>query len=77
MRHSGATSVEVRLTGSPTSLLLEVIDNGFGLEDGSAKKTGHLGMLGMQERANSIAATVTVDSDENHGTCITFSWQPF
>ena len=77
LRHSGATSVEVRLTGSPTSLLLEVIDNGFGLENGSTKKTGHLGMLGMQERANSIAATVTVDSDENHGTCITFSWQPF
>lgn len=77
LRHSGATSVEVMLTGSPTALLMEVIDNGFGLDEGASQKTGHLGMLGMQERANSIAATVTVDSDESHGTCIKFSWQPF
>lgn len=77
LRHSGASMVAVHLAGSPTALTLEVIDNGSGLGDDSAPKTGHLGMLGMQERAHAIAATVTVKSDEEHGTRITFSWQPF
>jgi PAS domain S-box-containing protein len=77
LRHSGASAIEVELTGSPTALMLAVVDNGFGIEAGAAQKTGHLGMLGMQERAHAISATVTVDSDEEHGTRITFSWQPF
>jgi signal transduction histidine kinase len=77
LRHSGATLVSVALSGSPTALTMKVVDNGTGLEKGDMTKTGHLGMLGMQERANAIAATVTVDSDAQRGTCITFSWQPF
>jgi signal transduction histidine kinase len=77
LRHSGASSVAVELTGSATDLRLEVTDNGFGLADDASQKTGHLGMLGMRERAHSIAATVTVNSDEEHGTRIIFSWQPF
>jgi PAS domain S-box-containing protein len=77
LRHSGASLVSVTLSGSPTSLTMKVLDNGSGLEKGDMTKTGHLGMLGMQERANAIAANVTVDSDDQRGTCITFSWQPF
>ncbi|MEI8168686.1 MAG: PAS domain-containing sensor histidine kinase [Rhodoferax sp.] len=77
LRHSGASSVDVELTGSPGELRLEVTDNGYGLVDGAPQKMGHLGMLGMQERAHSISATVTVNSDEEHGTRIIFSWQPF
>lgn len=77
LRHSGASAVAVELSGSPTALSLAVVDNGFGLAAGATQKAGHLGMLGMQERAHSIAATVTVDSNEEHGTRITFNWQPF
>jgi PAS domain S-box-containing protein len=77
LRHSGSTLVSVALSGSPTSLTLKVLDNGSGLEKGALNKTGHLGMLGMQERAHAIAATVKVDSDDQRGTCITFNWQPF
>ena len=77
LRHSGATTVTVELSGSPTVLTLSVVDNGVGLVKDASPKTGHLGMLSMQERAHAIAATVTVDSDEAHGTRITFSWQPF
>ena len=77
LRHSGATSLSVWLTGSPTVLKLEIVDNGSGIEVEATQKTGHLGMLGMQERAHAVAASVDVDSNEVHGTRITFSWQPF
>ena len=76
LRHSGASAVSVELTGSPTSMQLIISDNGIGITEGSSKKMGHLGMLGMQERAYAVAATFMVDSDESHGTRITFSWQP-
>ena len=77
LRHSGASTVAVELSGSPTALTLSVVDNGSGLVNDTTQNTGHLGMLGMQERAHAIAATITVDSDEAHGTRITFNWQPF
>ena len=77
LRHSGASAVSVHLTGSPTALTLEVVDDGFGMADATFPNRGHLGMLGMKERAHAIAATVKVDSNEDKGTRITFNWQPF
>ena len=74
-RHSGASSVSVRLFGGALSLHLEVADNGAGIPLRGTLQTGHLGILGMQERAQAIGATVTVDSGEAQGTCVSFSWQ--
>lgn len=76
LRHSGASSVAVRLMGTAMSLQLEVADKGVGIMPGATQRTGHLGILGMQERAQAIGATVTVDSDQFNGTCVRFSWQP-
>lgn len=76
LRHSGATSLSVRLYGEALSLHLEVSDNGIGIAPGGMQKTGHLGILGMQERAHTVGATVTVDSSEFHGASVSFSWQP-
>ncbi len=76
LRHSGASSVSVRLYGSPVSLQLDVVDNGVGIAAGATLRTGHLGILGMQERAQAIAASVTVGAGVEQGTCVSFSWQP-
>jgi PAS domain S-box-containing protein len=76
LRHSGATSLSVSLYGDALSLHLEVSDNGIGITPGGMQKTGHLGILGMQERAHTVGATVTVDSSEFHGASVSFSWQP-
>ena len=75
LRHSGASSVSVRLSGAPMSLQLEVVDNGVGITASANAKTGHFGILGMRERAYPIGATVTVDSGETGGTWVSFNWQ--
>lgn len=74
-RHSGASSVALRMTGTATSLQLEVADKGVGIAAGATLRSGHLGILGMQERAQAIGATVTVDSGGVPGTRVRFSWQ--
>lgn len=76
LRHSGSSSVSVRLSGGALSLHLEVSDNGVGIADGGTLRPGHLGIVGMHERASSVGARVTVGSGENRGTCVSFDWQP-
>jgi PAS domain S-box-containing protein len=75
LRHSGATAVSTRLSGSALSLLLEVADNGVGLPNDLTVQAGHLGILGMQERAHAIGAGVTVESGATGGTRVYFTWQ--
>lgn len=76
LRHSGASSVSVRLTGSAQSLQLEVADDGAGLAANAAQQAGHLGMRDMRERAHGVGATVTVESGGGTaGTRVTFNWR--
>lgn len=75
LRHSAASAVSVRLMGAPSSLQLEVADNGVGIAAGGVLRAGHLGILGMHERAQAIAANVTIEPGEVRGTCVSFSWQ--
>lgn len=75
LRHSGASSVAVRLSGTGMSLMLEVADNGVGIAPGAMVRTGHLGILGMNERANAIGATVTIGSGDTPGTRVCFNWR--
>ncbi len=75
VRHSGATAVALRLAGGTLSLLLEVNDNGVGFSPEASPQAGHLGILGMQERAHAIAADVAVESGATGGTRVSFTWQ--
>lgn len=75
LRHSGASCVSVRLAGTSKSLQMEVADNGVGLKSGERPRTGHLGILGMQERAHAIGATVHVKSGANAGTQVYLDWE--
>jgi two-component system sensor histidine kinase DegS len=59
--HAHASRVVVRLAYDPSSLCLEVIDDGCGFDPVHARK-GSLGLAGMQERASLIGAAFDVSS---------------
>ncbi|MFJ2257803.1 sensor histidine kinase [Streptomyces sp. NPDC087844] len=72
-RHADATHVRVTLEFSRSALRLTVRDDGTGtavsLDDVHVlANTGHFGLLGMQERAASVAAELRLRSTEHGGT---------
>lgn len=59
VKHSGATSVEVRVVASHEGLSLAIGDDGRGLPDGG--RTGR-GLLSMRRRAEELGGKMTLDS---------------
>ena len=68
--HSGASQAEVRVCFRDGTLDMQVSDNGRGFDVNgySLKSRGQLGLLGMQERAESSGGSVHVQSDNGKGT---------
>jgi signal transduction histidine kinase len=70
--HSAATEVLIQLHYDPNALRLNVRDNGRGFSPEAAKSLdGHYGLRGMQERATSIHAMLTIVSNPEDGTTVT------
>lgn len=75
IRHASATLVRVVLTGVAGDLRLEVVDDGRGLAaDAQQARPGHLGMVGMRERALAIGARFAVEPGEGGGTVVRLEW---
>lgn len=74
-RHSGATSAEITIEFSDKSTRITVSDNGKGFKlagkVGDLAKQGKLGLAGMQERAQMVGGTMSVQSEPGKGTTIT------
>jgi len=74
-RHSGATSVEITVEFDESKTRITVSDNGKGFnlpeKIGDLAKDGKLGLTGMQERAQMVGGTLTVQSQPDKGTIIT------
>jgi signal transduction histidine kinase len=71
-RHSVATEVLVQLHYDPNTLRLSIRDNGRGFSPEAAKgMAGHYGLRGMQERATSLGATLTIVSSPEEGSAVT------
>jgi len=66
-RHANADSVEIRLEGSADSLAISIQDNGRGFLPGKSKG---LGLIGMQERAQSLGGNLRITSEPHEGTRI-------
>jgi signal transduction histidine kinase len=62
--------VTVTYISHPDRLLLQVSDDGIGLNNGP-RRADRYGMIGMRERAEGIGATLRVDSPNSGGTTIT------
>lgn len=75
MRHSGSPSVFLVLSGDTKWLELEILDKGSGMPDAMDVQDGHLGILGMYERARAIGATVTVHPNIPSGTRVQLHWE--
>ena len=69
-RHAEATEVEVRLGKEGDSIVLEVRDNGRGMNEELAT-AGSLGILGMRERALLLQGKLTIHSTPGIGTTVT------
>ena len=71
-RHSQATRVDVILDRQGDALLMIVEDDGVGFEAEAKRKESSdgFGLLGMQERASLVGATVEIESTPGKGTTI-------
>ena len=67
-RHAEATQVDVRLGEEGDSIVLEVRDNGRGMNEGLG--TGSLGILGMRERALLLGGELTISGATGEGTVV-------
>jgi signal transduction histidine kinase len=68
--HANATKTWVHLTFLAGSVRLEVGDNGqgFDLAEVMARREGHLGLVGMHERAQNLGGSLSVETQPNQGT---------
>ncbi len=74
LQHSHPAVVEARLAGGRQHLRLEVVDDGAGLPPGADQKPGHLGLVGMRERALAIGAALQVARRSERGTSMLLLW---
>jgi two-component system sensor histidine kinase UhpB len=74
IRHSQAHNVKIYLTRDGEEILLEIKDDGQGFDLGSAREKAlqsrHLGLLGMQERADLVGGKSELFSAPGNGTQI-------
>lgn len=70
VRHAQATTVELVLTFGAQALGLTITDDGHGIAPAAianARRNGHWGIAGMQERAASIGGTVEISGGTSGG----------
>jgi signal transduction histidine kinase len=67
-RHSGATSMEVRLHETRDGVTLSIRDNGSGIRPIRNGQPRGMGLLGMRARARMAGGQLTIQSKEGKGT---------
>lgn len=74
VRHAAADNVWIRMKLAPTEVMLEVQDNGCGFDVPTSwvemARQGHLGLVGVQERAGSVNGFVDILSRPHQGTTV-------
>ncbi len=68
MRHANASRVEVFMNDRGEKFELSINDYGKGFD--TRKKSSHIGLIGVRERASSINGVLQVESDPGNGTTI-------
>lgn len=70
-RHAAANAVWVELVYEGERLILHVKDDGKGFRPSEAQSlSGHYGLRGMEERAATLGARITITSDPGEGTSV-------
>lgn len=77
IRHSEAYEVSIRLSVTENNIEIEVSDNGVGFYVPGNwldfARSGHLGMVGILERADAVGGVVTINSEISKGTSVIVS----
>jgi signal transduction histidine kinase len=75
LEHAHCRQVRVRVQGDAERLRLDIGDDGIGLPDDALHgRPGHLGMVGMRERALAIGARLQARTRSEGGALITLTW---
>jgi PAS domain S-box-containing protein len=73
-RHAKATNVEIRLQQNEQAIVMTINDNGCGFEIPKRLEElvgiGHLGIMGMAERAKLLGGSIEIKSTPNKGTSV-------
>ncbi len=69
-RHADATRVSVRGQRTDDAIVVEIVDDGKGMNEADLAKAGHWGVMGMHERAMSHGGSVHIDSKIGVGTTV-------
>jgi signal transduction histidine kinase len=72
IRHAGASRITVRVLLSEQSLIVEVADDGKGLEAAQVFNGGSWGIAGMQERARHVGGEIKITGITGCGTAVVF-----
>jgi PAS domain S-box-containing protein len=70
LKHAGVPQVSVVLRGTPTEILLDVIDRGVGFDPETMPQNGGLGLLSMKERLMLVNGEILVASRPGAGTAV-------
>jgi signal transduction histidine kinase len=70
IRHAQASYVDVILEWQDEKILIVIEDDGVGIDMQKARETGHLGLIGMQERAEMLGGKMLMDSTPQVGTTL-------
>jgi PAS domain S-box-containing protein len=69
-KHAEPKAVSIVFHRNPGDVRLVVEDDGKGFDVSGTPSAGHLGLLGMGERAHLVGGSITVESSPGHGTTI-------
>ena len=74
-QHAHANAAKLRLSYAANEIVIVIEDDGVGFDldttQASATESGHFGLAGMRERAESIGGSLTVMSQPQRGTVVT------
>jgi PAS domain S-box-containing protein len=70
LRHARASRIDVLVERRDKKLVAVIEDNGVGFNPAIYRKTGHLGLFGMRERAEMFGGRLVIESKPESGTTV-------
>jgi signal transduction histidine kinase len=70
IRHAHAAHVDIILEWQDEKIVVIIEDDGVGIDMQKARESGHLGLIGMQERAEMLGGKLLVESTPQVGTTL-------